>query len=1023
MEDRRGPLSRSISRLATLAVATALAFAAGPAAAGTLGGTPRTDTARSREAADHALHGRYDAVVALLENVKDRSPEEMADFGRALRFVGRRADARKVLAGCDAAACVAVLARLELEDGDRRLAVKLLTKAVARFKQDLALRVLYGRALYAVGQDMAARKILDPIADLYGAGKITSVAEMVATAESLAANGFFKDANQVLADASEAVAEKTERKQVERVWGWLFLDKYNFRDADTAFSRVLKLDPHDESAIVGMARIDLDSDHDVARARKRLDALLKTSPRAPHALVARAEVAIHDEAMEEAGSWLDKAAAIAPTAPDYLAVRYAWARLLDDAKTAKRTLATAHKLDPTDGIPHLVAAQYLEQAHRYDEVRAELLAALKRDPELWKAHAQLGLAWSRVADDVKALEHLETAFRNDPFNVRTANLLNVLYDGVLRQMVLLPGKSVELRVHRRDRRALERTVLPFLQESYATLAKRYAMEAKPPLRVEIFPTTEQFSVRTVGLPRLGAHAVCFGHLITSRSPMEAPFNWKMVLHHEMAHVFHIQATEGRVPRWLTEGLAMMESAWLDPRYHMVMERQLYDRARDAQLSPIATFNLAFSQARSMQDIVGAYYQAMWLVRFLDATYGFDKLRKLVAAHRSGKPTEQLIQQVYGKSASAVDGEFAAWLGKELKRFDRDFQPTPAQIGRLVAQKLPATASAETAAAHKALSSWKRAFDAGDNAGAFGAVRGVEPKAGAAPPGVLQCSAWYLAMEASTARGASKKAAAFAEAMIAASDGTCDGVAQRIAAARPLATDAETRGKAEAHLDAALAIDPRNATLLATRLVLARKSGSLDAAGQRAMLRRLVELAPNDVSAAERLAKLAWSELAPAVQLDGIPLKATAGAAADAATPPSTAEAPALPAAGSAPAPALPGTAPAATPTVAEKTAPLTASQRAALVRDLRFAQQQLEETAPAGRLSVLYEARVAVAEGRARAALPLYRLAADRGSRARHRAEAWCELERVATRAAAKDDAAEAARRCGVARRGAPAAR
>ncbi|MCB9739768.1 MAG: hypothetical protein H6747_10910 [Deltaproteobacteria bacterium] len=1041
MEDRRGAVGACRSEPNALSRAAARAFllvglwALPDAAFAVPLGGGEVSTARSRECADHALHGDDDAIVNLLEKATDRTPIETAQLGTAYRRLGRRDDARKLLKGCPTADCAVVLGRLELEDGDRRAAVKLLTAAARKHGKSLPLLVLTGRALYAVGQDVAARRLLDPLADLYAAGKVRAVPEMVAVAESLAANGFFKDANAVLADASEAVVDKAERKQVEGVWGQLFLGKYNFRDADTAFSRVLTLDPQDEAAVVGMARIDLDSDHDIAKARKRLDGLLAKRPKSPHALVARAEVAIHDESMDQAREYLDQAAAIAPSAPDLLAVRYAWALLNDDKKLAASTLRTAAKLDPTDGSPHLVAARYLEMAHRYDEVRAELGRALERDPELWQAHAALGLAWSRVVDDEKALTHLTTAFRNDPFNVRTANLLNVLYDGVLRHMVVLKGEKVNLRVHRRDQRALQRTVLPFLQESYATLAERYAMAAKPPLQVEIFPTTEQFSVRTVGLPRLGAHAVCFGHLITSRSPIEAPFNWKMVLHHELAHVFHIQATAGRVPRWLTEGLAMMESAWLDPRYHMIQERELYDRARDGKLTPVARFNLAFSQARTMADIVGAYYQAMWLVRFLDAKWGFAKLRTLVAEHKSGQSTEALISKVYGQPAEAIDKAFAAWVLHELARFDKDFRPTATRLAQAAKAPLAENASQRAAQAQSTLRSWARSDEAGDAAGALAAARGVASDAIAEADADVVCPAVFLAMEAATARGAAKKAAAFGEALIAVPNGRCDGVAQRLAVARVLAGDAETRGKAEAHLDAAHAIDLRDPRVLVQRLALARKTRSLDAAAERGVLHKLLLLLPNQLQPAERLAKLAWDELAPLHGLDAIAAREESTAAATGTSAPNGSDPNGADPSGADPMQGAGAPAPAAAktagPTAAGATAAgargagskvaapaLTPAKRKALIAELRLAQAQIEEASPANRLAALFEARRMVAEGQGKASLPIYRLAADRSNRARHRAEAWCELERVATAEKAEDDAKEAARRCAVARRG-----
>ena len=83
---------------------------------------------------------------------------------------------------------------------------------------------------------------------------------------------------------------------------------------------------------------------------------------------------------------------------------------------------------------------------------------------------------------------------------------------------------------------------------------------------------------------------------------------------------------------------------------------------------------------------------------------------------------------------------------------------------------------------------------------------------------------------------------------------------------------------------------------------------------------------------------------------------------------------------------------------------------------MELAAKRLEEVIPTRRPSVLYEARVAVAQKRLKWSLPIYREAARRSDTAKLRAEVWCELVVVAKKAGAKDDAAEATRRCDAAR-------
>ncbi len=60
------------------------------------------------------------------------------------------------------------------------------------------------------------------------------------------------------------------------------------------------------------------------------------------------------------------------------------------------------------------------------------------------------------------------------------------------------------------------------------------------------------------------------------------FNWGSTLWHEMSHVFILTATNFRVPRWFTEGLAVHEEGERSPEWG--------DRRRRRCWRPFATRN-------------------------------------------------------------------------------------------------------------------------------------------------------------------------------------------------------------------------------------------------------------------------------------------------------------------------------------------------------------------------------------------------------------------------------------------------
>ena len=885
-------------------------------------------------------------------------------------------------------------AEVESHIGNHADSLKLLTKACQIHPKNLPLRLALGDQLYQVGKAVEARKLLDPLADLYQADEVKATAELLAVGRSLQLNDYPKDALQVFGVAEDGADDDAEKAEVALAFGQLYLEKYNYRDADRSLNQVLALQPKHLAARVALGRIDLQSDHDVARARSRLDGVLKDNPRYLPALQLRAEIALYDEDLPAADALLRRAELQRPDYLPVLRVRGAWCKLQDDEACWSQNESTVRKINANDGELYLVTAAYLEMAHRYREVKALLDLALQRQPELWQAQAALGMALARQADDVGAKRALEAAYAGDPYDVRTANQLSILYDDALKHMVLLPGSHADVRLHKKERKALERAVVPFVQEAVQQLGDLYKFAMQRPLQIEIFPDNQHFSVRTVGLPQLGAHAVCFGHLITSRSPAAQPFNWKMVLYHELSHVVHIQATGGRVPRWLTEGLAMMESAWADPRWRPADERRAWDRLKDGKLAQFATFNLAFSQARSMQQVLDAYDQAMRSVEFLAERYGRDKVRALALAHQPGKNTVQLLQELFGKPATELDREFAAWLEVKLQRFAKDFRPSYQQIAAKVAgpgrappppedsddepEALEGTPGEVAAKVPTAAGDHRQALLAGMRAlrrGQLGLAKAALAQL-IGLQGVPAQEAWWeicaahsLLLEASVKSGDKAASKLHAQTLVDQPAARCDGVRQRMVLLA-LAKAEKQPLQAVAHLRALLRIDEKASAGAAMGLEFATMAWPAVAKpGLEPAASWLTALAPrgeadlrdqvrvwaasqeHDTDGPELLGKLAWAAWSQPV-----------------------------------PAPAA--------------------------AQDLQLAWLWMEERHPAGRLSPLMEGRAMVAAGKPAAALAPYRLAAERASQPRERAEAWCEAELAARAAHLPADQAEAERRC-----------
>jgi tetratricopeptide (TPR) repeat protein len=359
---------------------------------------------------------------------------------------------------------------------------------------------------------------------------------------------------------------------------------------------------------------------------------------------------------------LDQALAINPHDSAALSMRAACWYLTDNTKEFRATVRHALKVNPRDAAFYHRIAEYSVRQHRYQAAIDFENRAISLDPEYWPAHVGLGVGYSRIGNDKKANEALQRAFENDPYNVQAFNMTEHFYDGPAKTMEWLDIAPFRVRVHRNEAAVLQHALPPVMKAAYQRHKKAYGFTPKKPLHVEFFPDRSTFSVRTTGYPRLGAHGVCFGHVVTILSPSNGAYNWAMVLWHELAHVWHIQMSKSRVPRWFTEGLAEHETTLRRPEWRRELDAELWRAEQKKKLTGVDRFNTMFTQAQSMDDMMVAYYYASKVVAFIDAKWGFEVFPKMLSAWGSKKNTPQVFQSVLKLSLS----EFDALLKKHLK---------------------------------------------------------------------------------------------------------------------------------------------------------------------------------------------------------------------------------------------------------------------------------------------------------------------------------------------------------------------
>lgn len=317
-------------------------------------------------------------------------------------------------------------------------------------------------------------------------------------------------------------------------------------------------------------------------------------------------------------------------------------------------------------------ARHAEWEHRYQEMEALLRRATRLDRDHAESRSMLGLNLVRSGSDAAGVVELRRAYELDPYDVRVINTLQ-LYES------LIPKNYEEervgpfaLRFPKEEAPLLRRYVPDLLAEAYRQMVDRYGYEPRAPLGIELYVSSEQFSVRTSGLPRTGLQGVCFGRKLATISPAGSEGNLGMTLWHELAHVFHIGQSDSRVPRWLTEGMAEWETEHLGRGWSRELDRQLYQAHKDHRLPPLGAMAGAFSRARRMEDVAVAYYASGRAVRFLVEEHGEKTLPGLLTELGKKAPPGEAVPRALGQSYADLDLAFGKWLDRDLARFEKQF---------------------------------------------------------------------------------------------------------------------------------------------------------------------------------------------------------------------------------------------------------------------------------------------------------------------------------------------------------------
>jgi tetratricopeptide (TPR) repeat protein len=657
------------------AILFALAIATAPAPA-VAASTPVETGLTALESSDYEAAEKQLRAAAQGGGGGQRSAA-LIGLARVELATGRYAEAAKSAASAAAeraarSEALAVQAEALARQGKMAEAVSLLEGVKAEAGARRA-RVLLGELYIATGRRSSAQEpLMSVIADF------NQNAIAPGDAEGLTLVGRTAHLLRSPRDANDAYnqAEKAGPVRVETLLARaeLFLDNYDPGHAEQVVKKALSLAPHNAAAHVAMAEIKFTHALDFAAAQHEVDEALAVDAKNARAHNIAAGLAVRSGDLASADRLLDRGLAVNPSDLALLSTKAAVRFLADDRAGFEKIKQSVFAKNAEYANFYRIVGEFTSWQPRHEEIAAMMKEAVQLDPGDVKAWAELGLNLIRTGDEQGGLSALRRAWDKDHFNVRVFNTLNLYEKEVAVSYETVEGTPFRIRYHKEERPILSRYVPTLLSEAWNAMTKRYGFTPQAPIFIELYSTKQNFSVRTSGLPNVGVQGVCFGKTIAAMSPRADPANWGQVLWHELAHVFAIQMSKARVPRWFTEGLSEYETIVRRPEWQREEDPSLYAALQGGRIPPVDGFSRAFTHVDDIRDVMTAYYAASQIQVFLGTTFGTAKVPDMLRLWAEGKTTEEVFRRALGVTAAEFDTRMRAWLNRRLSRYGTQFVP-------------------------------------------------------------------------------------------------------------------------------------------------------------------------------------------------------------------------------------------------------------------------------------------------------------------------------------------------------------
>jgi tetratricopeptide (TPR) repeat protein len=116
-----------------------------------------------------------------------------------------------------------------------------------------------------------------------------------------------------------------------------------------------------------------------------------------------------------------------------------------------------------------------------------------------------------------------------------------------------------------------------------------------------------------------------------------------------------------VPRWLSEGLSVLEERRARPSWGADVSPEFLAAYKAGKLVKVSRMNDGFMRPAYPQQVIFSYYQASLVGELIERDFGPRAIVDMLSGYKNGATTPQVFQRVLKMSPEALDAKFDAYM--------------------------------------------------------------------------------------------------------------------------------------------------------------------------------------------------------------------------------------------------------------------------------------------------------------------------------------------------------------------------